>query len=163
MTQFSGRNFRTSTLLRRLFKAPALEKFIESNTAEMALPQFHTYISELCRAAGQVPEQVIRKAAIDRTYGHQLFNGTRKPSRDKVIQLAFGFGLDVDGTQELLKLAQKNALYPRIKRDAAILYCLNKRLDIQETQSVLQALEQTLLGGEEKHGPNPGSGIPEQL
>ena len=30
-----------------------------------------------------VPERVIRAASIDRTYGHQIFNGTRRPSRDK--------------------------------------------------------------------------------
>lgn len=118
----------------------------------MALPGFHTYISELCRESGRVPEQIIRLSAIDRTYGHQLFNGRRRPSRDKVIQLAFGFGLDVDGAQRLLLRAQKSALYPKIRRDAAILYCLNNRKDIFETQSVLLSLGQTLLGGEEKHG-----------
>ena len=45
-----------------------------------------------------------------RNYAYQLFNGTRKPSRDKVIQLAFGFGLSVDDTQELLKVARQAPL-----------------------------------------------------
>lgn len=124
---------------------------MESSADEMTLPRFHEYILQLCRSSGQVPEQVIRRAAIDRTYGHQLFNGTRRPSRDKVVQLAFGFGLDVDGAQQLLRLAGKSALYPRIKRDAAILYCLNEHKDIIETQDILQKLELTLLGGEEKY------------
>jgi hypothetical protein len=146
------KTIRTSALLSRLFKAPDLETFLESNADEMAVPPFHFYILELCRKSEQVPERIIRRAAIDRTYGHQIFNGTRKPSRDKVIQLAFGFGLDVDGAQELLKLARHTALYPRIKRDAVILRCLNEHKDILETQSSLQALGLTLLGGEEKHG-----------
>jgi hypothetical protein len=101
---------------------------------------------------GQVPERVIKLASIERTYGHQLFNGTRKPSRDKVIQLAFGFGLDVDETQELLKIAQKSLLYPKIKRDAVILYCLNNHKSIIQTQSVLETLGVILLGGEERNG-----------
>lgn len=143
---------RTSTLLHKLFKAPDLKTFMESNAEELALPQFHIYISALCKDTGKVPEQIIRRSAIDRTYGHQLFNGRRKPSRDKVIQLAFGFGLDVEGAQELLKLARQTALYPKIKRDAVILRCLNEHKDIIETQNALQALELTLLGGEEKHG-----------
>ncbi len=146
------KTIRTSALLGRLFKAPDLETFLESNADEMTVPLFHFYILELCRKSEQVPERIIRRAAIDRTYGHQIFNGTRKPSRDKVIQLAFGFGLDVDGAQELLKLARHTALYPRIKRDAVILRCLNEHKDIFETQSALQALGLTLLGGEEKHG-----------
>lgn len=138
----------TSALLRRLFNTPDLKEFMECNANEMGIPSFDTYITELCKTSGQVPEQVIKLAAIERTYGHQLFNGTRKPSRDKVIQLAFGLKLDLDDTQKLLQIAQKNPLYPKIKRDAAILYCINNQIDILETQSMLQMLGLTLLGGE---------------
>lgn len=139
---------KTSALLRRLFNTADIETFLESNAAEMELPAFHVHITNLCRTTGQVPEQVIKHAGIERTYGHQLFNGTRKPSRDKVIQLAFGFKMDLDGTQRLLQIAQKSALYPKIKRDAAILYCINHHKDIFETQSVLDAIGLTLLGGD---------------
>ena len=103
-------------MLRRLFNTTDLEKFIERNAGEMEIPSFHAYITNICKSIGQVPEQVIKQAGIERTYGHQLFNGTRKPSRDKVIQLAFGFKLDLDDTQKLLQIAQKSPLYPKIKR-----------------------------------------------
>jgi len=137
---------RTSALLRRLFNTRDLEKFIERNANEMEMPAFHVHITNICKTTGQVPEQIIKQAGIERTYGHQLFNGTRKPSRDKVIQLAFGFKLDLDGTQKLLQIAQKSPLYPKIKRDAAILFCITHHKDILETQSVLDSLGLTLLG-----------------
>ncbi len=138
---------RTSALFRRIFNAKDLEEFMERNAHEMELPAFHDYITNLCKTTGQVPEQVIHRAGIERTYGHQLFNGTRKPSRDKVIQLAFGFKFDVEDTQTLLQIAQKNPLYPKIKRDAAIIYCITHHQDVFETQSVLDSLGLTLLGG----------------
>lgn len=141
-------NSRTSVLLRRLFSTSNIEKFIRNNASEISTPVFHEYISTLCRDQGLVPEQVIKQSAIERTYGHQLFNGTRKPSRDKVIQLAFGFKMIVEDCQKLLQIGQKSLLYPRIKRDAAILYCINHQKDIYETQSVLEILGLTLLGGE---------------
>lgn len=137
---------RTSTLLRKLLSSSDIEQFMECNAGDMEVVPFHVSVNELCQAAGMVPEQVIKRAGIERTYGHQLFNGTRKPSRDKVIQMAFGLQLDIDGTQELLRTAEKNPLYPKIKRDAAILYCLKHKKNIMETQSVLQALDLTLLG-----------------
>jgi len=140
-------NSPTSVLLRRLFSTSNIEKFIKNNSKEWTTPQFHEYISTLCVELDLVPEQVILQSAIERTYGHQLFNGTRKPSRDKAIQLAFGFGMNVEDTQKLLQVGQKNPLYPRIKRDAAILYCINHHKDIYETQSVLEILGLTLLGG----------------
>ena len=136
----------TSDFLRRLFKSPDLEEFIQNHAGEMEAPPFHTYISDICESTGQVPEQVIKRGGIERTYGHQLFNGTRKPSRDKVIQLAFGLGLDTDAAQELLRIAQKSSLYAKLKRDAAILYCIKNKKDFLETQSVLEALGLTLLG-----------------
>jgi len=114
----------------------------------MEQPSLHAYITEMCKTSGKVPEQVIRQADIERSYGHQIFNGTRRPSRDKVIQLAFGLQLDPDKAQKLMRIAQKSTLYPKIKRAAAILYCLDHQKDIHETQSVLQALDLTLLGDE---------------
>jgi hypothetical protein len=152
MTQQNVKKTRTSSLLDKLFKTSNLERFIERNGMDMEIPLFHIYISELCQTMGQVPERVIKLASIERTYGHQLFNGTRKPSRDKVIQLAFGFGLGVDDAQKLLKIAQKSLLYPKIKRDAVILYCLNNQKNIIEAQSVLETLGLSLLGGEERNG-----------
>lgn len=137
---------RTSALLRGLLSTPDLGEYMESNAAEMEILAFHLYLTERCKTTGQIPEQVIKCAGIERTYGHQLFNGTRKPSRDKVLQLAFGLHLNLDETQELLQAAQKNPLYPKIKRDAAIVYCLSHHKEILETQSVLQALGLTLLG-----------------
>ena len=140
----------TSDFLRRLFKTSDLEGFLQRHENELDPPLFHIYISGICEANGLIPEQVIKRANIERTYGHQLFNGTRHPSRDKAIQLAFGLGLDVDAAQRLLQAAQFSPLYPKLKRDAAILYCLEHKLDVLELQSLLQALGLTLLGSRKK-------------
>ncbi len=136
-------DFNTDELLKKLSDA-ALGDFFES---EVPLPAFHDYITGMCRDQNETREHVIKRSGINRTYGHQLFNGTRKPSRDKVIQLAFGFGLDVAQTQQLLKAAQESPLYPRIKRDAAILYCIMHRLDFSKTQKLLGRFHLQTLGG----------------
>jgi hypothetical protein len=139
-------NTGTSGLFKGLSRAKDLDEFLERNQDQLHTPAFHIYITNLCLEANQVPEQVIKRANIERTYGHQLFNGTRKPSRDKVIQLAFGFCLDVDATQNLLRAARKSPLYPKVKRDAVILFCIVHRMDLLETQSILQRLDISLLG-----------------
>lgn len=144
----SKQEIKTSALLNKLSNEPDIEKFLRQNSQILEIPPFDVYITMLSKKIGKVPEQIIKNSAIERTYGHQLFNGTRKPSRDKVIQLAFGFKLNFDETQKLLQIAQKNCLYPKIKRDAAIIYCINHHKDIFETQCVLQSLKLTLLGGE---------------
>ena len=104
------------------------------------------YLRRLCEERDIVPEQVIKKAQIDRTYGHQIFNGTRVPSRDKLIQIAFGFGLTFEETQNLLKSAGKSVLYPKFKRDAAIIFGISHQMDIMEMQYLLTSIEIPLLG-----------------
>ncbi|MEA4896178.1 MAG: hypothetical protein VB064_13110 [Oscillospiraceae bacterium] len=138
---------RTSALFRMLFKTSDIKEFMENNADQLCLPSFSEYITGLCADNGDVPERVIKRANIERSFGHQLFKGTKNPSRDTVLQLAFGFEADVDTAQELLKYAGMSSLYPRVKRDAAIIYCLHKRFSIVEAQNVLHDMKLPLIGG----------------
>lgn len=142
----------TKTLRQRLFKAPSFETFVVEN-AELLTPlSICDYLAGIRRESGLSIGQIVVRSNIDRTYLHQILNGTRKPSRDKLIQLAFGFGLGDDKTQELLKVARMSPLYPRIVRDAAILRCLHDGKRFDETQELLSRMRLTPLGGEDRHG-----------
>lgn len=148
MDQHRNKPNSTTSLFHKILNSKDINEFIENNSGDLEVPAFHAFLSDTCASKGLIPEQVIRNSGIERTYGHQLFNGTRNPSREKVIQLAFGLQLDVEGTQKLLQIAQKSLLYPKIKRDAAIIFCINKKKGFFESQSILESLELTLLGDE---------------
>lgn len=143
-------NASTTSLFHNLFAAESLETFMQNNADELCVPKFHEYISELCRKRGMVPEHILSRGNIESSFGHQLFKGRRNPSRDTVIQFAFGFDADVELAQALLKYAARNPLYPRVKRDAVVLYCLHNHLPIWEAQSVLHTLDLPLIGGSSK-------------
>jgi len=136
----------TDSLMKRLFRTKNLSSFLQQHEKQLETADFCTQLRMLCDERGLVPERVILSAQIDRTYGHQLFNGTRKPSRDKVIQLAFGMGLNIDETQKLLRAAGKSPLYPRLKRDAVILFSLKNGFNAMRTQELLSTYGLTLLG-----------------
>jgi len=144
----SKRKYSTSTLLDGIFKAPALDHFIKEHEDALRIPTLSEYLDALCREKGMIRADAVRRSGLDRSFGFQIFQGTKNPSRDKIIQLAVGFGLDYEGAQALLKVARKSALYPRIKRDAAIIYCLNKHLSLMDTQAVLSGLQAAVLGRE---------------
>lgn len=146
MQEEKGSTLRTSTLFRRLLKADDIKDFIVKNEADLQLSAFHDYIEQLRNERGKKKSDIANSAAIEKAFCNQLFNGTRKPSRDKVIQLAFGLGLDLEGTQKMLQIAQKSPLYPRIKRDAAIIYCIDRFFNIDETQGLLHDLGLQILG-----------------
>lgn len=147
----SKRKVHTSTLLRSLFKTRSLSSYVKRNEASMVNESFSDYLQEMLSEKGVVAEQVINSSGIERTYGHQLFNGTRKPSRDKVLQLAVGFGLSYDETQKLLKMADKSVLYPKVKRDAAVIFALKNGYTILQLQQLLFDEKLTLLGESSKY------------
>ncbi|MGI6174408.1 MAG: hypothetical protein ACOYI8_11030 [Christensenellales bacterium] len=145
----SGR-INTDELLALLFKERDLERFLRRNESAYLTATFSEYLNAWCKKNLQVPEQVIRRANIEKSYGHQLFSGKRNPSRDTVLQLAFGMQADLYQAQEMLRIARRSQLYPRIKRDTVIIYCLHNRISLLDTQIILQDLELPLLGGREK-------------
>ena len=136
----------TSELLKMVFKTKTLNKVFDTSEKNFDLPSFNEYITKLCIDKNEVAEHIIVRSGIERTYGHKIFAGTRNPSRDTVIQLAFGFRLNFDETQQLLKIARMSALYPRVKRDIVLIYCLHNGLSIEQTQMYLNDLNLPILG-----------------
>jgi len=141
--------YSTDSLLSKLAKTDSINRFIKNNDEAM-LPPLHEYLHNLQESKGESAEAIINRADIERSYGHQIFKGTKKPSREKVIQLAFGLELNLPQTQKLLKAAGYGELYPKIKRDAAIIFCLCQRKSVVQTQSILHDLQLKLLGGEKE-------------
>ena len=141
-----GANISTQELWARLFKAPSIGRFLDEHSG-MALPMFSDYIAQLASERGEKHEAVIARAGIERTFGYRLFNGTRNPSRDTVLQIAFGFGLDCDETQQLLKVAGMSPLHPKVKRDAVVAYCLHNGRSLMDVQELLHNNGLPLLGG----------------
>lgn len=151
MTQIGGAvtdrtGISTMELWAKLFKAPTIGSYLEEHSGSV-LPSFSDYITQLCNERGERREAVINRSGLERTFGHRLFSGSRNPSRDTVLQLAFGFGLSTDEAQQLLKVAQASALHPKVKRDAVIAYCLHNGIALLDAQKVLYENGLPLLGG----------------
>ena len=135
----------TNTLLKKLVNGKSLQGVLDSEARTFAEIPLSEYLRGLREERDMVPEQVIKKAQMDRTYGHQLCNGTRNPSRDKLIQLSRGFELSLEETQTLLKKAGKSMLYPKIKRDAACIYGISHGMNVMELQELLLSVDVPLL------------------
>jgi len=140
----------TDELLKLLFKERSLEQFLQRNESAYLSLSFSDYLSAWCKAHREIPEKIIRRANLEKSFGHQLFNGKRNPSRDTVIKLAFALQSDVAQAQEMLKIARKSILYPRIKRDTVIIYCLHNRISLIDTEIILEDLGLPILGGRDQ-------------
>ena len=137
----------TEEMWSRLFASPDIDSYLAGGAEDERLPSLSEYITKLCEARGEKPEQVLKRSNIESSYGHRLFTGKRHPSRDTVLQLAFGFGMDVAEAQQLLKVARMARLHPKVKRDAVIAYCLHNGSSAVDTQHVLFDNGLPLIGG----------------
>lgn len=98
---------------------------------------FVSYLNSLIRASALSNAKIISLSNIERTYYYQILNGTRTPGKDKVVALALVLKLDLEKTNRLLKLSKNASLYPKIKRDAVIMYCLGNKYDVYKTNLYL--------------------------
>ncbi len=141
----------TGALLNRIFACGDFHSFVRENRDALCVPSFQAQVAAYLTTKGMTKERLIEKSGIERVYGYQLLSGARAPGRDKVVQLCIGLGLNVEESQHLLMAARRPALYPRIERDAALLYALRRGYDMFQTQELLHERGATLLGKGAKH------------
>ncbi|MCM1299399.1 MAG: helix-turn-helix domain-containing protein [Firmicutes bacterium] len=103
---------------------------------------FHEKLFQLSEQHGVNAAQLGKKALLSRSFSYQIFSGERIPQRDIILRIAIVLELDIADTQRLLCLASRGGLYPKVKRDAIIIYCLKNNFDIYKTDELLVGLEQ---------------------
>lgn len=114
----------TEELLEELLAAPDPARFVAAH--KIRARSLSGYLQQLLDEKGLVRAAVIREAGLNETFGYQIFMGQRNPSRNKVLQLVFAMGLSLKEANRLLQAAGTNELYCKNRRDAIIIFCLNK-------------------------------------
>ncbi len=135
----------TEELLHELQKAEDVFAFTRENEEEMEALSLTEQLEQLLKKYEKQKKDVIKAADMDTTYGYQIFDGRKKPRRDKLIQLTFGFPLTVEEANKVLRAAGVSDLYVRCKRDTICMYCLQQKMTVDECNALLyQAGEETL-------------------
>lgn len=87
--------------------------------------------------------------SISKSYGYQLLRGERTPGRDILLRTALVLRLSLKETQRLLAMGSCGALYPRVRRDAAVIFALNQHMTLLETEDLLASLHERSLYAKE--------------
>ena len=126
----------TEDLLKTLLRTDEYSQFQELK--DNGIVSLAEHLDALLDQKETSKAEVIYRARLDTVYGYQIFNGTRKPSRDKLLQLAFGFPLTYKETLTLLKIAGVGSLYVRRRRDSIIIFALNKGFSLEQLNELLE-------------------------
>ena len=102
----------TEELLQDLLSSSSPELFLEQN--DISKRSLSEYLQQLLREKNLERAKVVRKAGINETFGYQIFKGTRKASRNKILQLIFAMNLSLKEADRLLQVSGNNELYPKV-------------------------------------------------
>lgn len=135
----------TEDLLDELRSSPSADDYLAGHpTSTRSLSQ---YLCELLDDRGLERKDVIREAGLDSTYGYQLFVGQRSnPSRDKTLALAFALRCSLRETERLLRAAGASRLYVKERRDAIIVFCLDRHATLAKTNETLYSMGEATIG-----------------
>jgi len=127
----------TDELRHEISQSSDILDYLEKNRTEMNLGSLPEYLDEWLSKKNVTKADVVKRSNLNKAYVYQIFLGKKYPSRDKVIAIAFGLGLDADETQTLLKQAGYRELYPRDPRDTLLLFAIEHRKNIIEANELL--------------------------
>lgn len=95
------------------------------------------YLQALLAEKGLRRIDVIHDADLNETFGYQIFMGQRKPSRNKILQIALAMKLTLKETNRLLQAGEANSLYCKDRRDAIIVFCIEKHYPLHKVNEEL--------------------------
>ena len=125
----------TEGLLDELLSAPNPEAYLDSHDfGERTLSE---YLQRLLEEKHLERAQVVRMANLNETFGYQIFKGERNPSRNKVLQIAFAMALSLRETNRALSAAGVNSLNCKNRRDAIIIFCIDRGCSLQKVNEEL--------------------------
>ncbi len=135
----------TKDLFCALKETRHIDEFIQNHEAEMTEVRLSAYLYELVDRAGLTIPLIIDKASIGKSLAYQIFNGKRTPNRNLLLRIALVLKLNLEDTQRLLRIARRGELYPRIQRDAAIIFCIEHNYSLIDTNELLENLGEAIL------------------
>lgn len=139
----------TRELMELLLGRDSFDNVLRQSEGSMQPPALEDFLDQKRKQRKMTIPQVMIASGLSKTYIYQLFEGKRSAGRNTALRIAFGMQLTVEETQHLLILSGNSVLYPKRRRDAALIYALNKHSTLLETERFLEELgEDSLYEGE---------------
>lgn len=107
------------------------EDFNEELIKENIRPELPDFLSAAMERAGITRSKLIFLLSLDRSYGYQILNGTRVPTREYLIRIGLLLGLSIEDFQRMLNIAERPSLYVKNMLDAKVFYAIKHKMDYE--------------------------------
>lgn len=91
-----------------------------------------SYFKAILAKKGMSIADMQKESGIDRTYIYQIMDGSKNPTKDKIVAMAIACRMTLPECQRALEIADTGILYAKSRRDALIIYAINNKMSIME-------------------------------
>lgn len=135
----------TDELLAEIKESTEIKSFLAENDEYIKNLTLTQYLDILIEEKNITRKEVINNSELNYTYGYQILNGTRKPTKDKLLQICFGMKATPDEANRILVLANAGGLYSKNRRDCVIIFALEKKLSLTQANELLYELNEEII------------------
>lgn len=114
-----------------------LSKFLEDNKKSLDSYNALRFFESCWIKYGFVTQaQVIKRSELGHNAYHYL-DGRKKLTRNRAICLSLAVGMDIDETNTFLQYLGLAQLYVRNSRDVMLIYAINQKMSVHDTNTML--------------------------
>ncbi|MCD8013034.1 MAG: hypothetical protein LUG99_07650 [Lachnospiraceae bacterium] len=127
----------TSQLLSIIKKSNDFSEVTNTYHNQEEEPIFCHFLYHTMQKHDKAPTDVIVESGIERSYFYHVLSGQKTPGRNMVLRICLCLSATLTETNQLLRLARQGILYPKVKRDAAIIFAIEKKYSMQQANQLL--------------------------
>lgn len=114
-----------------------LDRFLSENQDIFASQKMAELFAEMIQTKKMSKAELARRARTSEMYLYQVLGGKRIPTRDRFLCFCISLGYDVNETRTLLKRGGYADLYAKDRRDAIILFALERNWSLTKLNDIL--------------------------
>lgn len=128
----------TDELLGEIKSAGSVDSYLDDNAESISSQKVSEMLEAMLKEKSLIKSEVIERSEVSQVYAYQIFSGVKEaPSRDKILALLIAMAISLDEVQSFLKLSGYPFLYAKHKRDSIIIFCIQNRKTVVETNNEL--------------------------
>ena len=139
----------TSQLLSIIKKSGRFSEVTEAFHDKEEEPVFCHFLYRLMDKHQLTPKDIISKSGIERSYFYHILSGQKTPGRNIILRICLCMSATLNETNQLLRLANQGTLYAKVRRDAAIIFAIEKKYTMEQTNRFLMEEQELPLYKEE--------------
>ena len=133
---------------------PLLEEYLKSSNTfafykddyaeELITIPPHQYLNEKMTQKGLQIADVYTRSGLE-SYCYRIFTGNRRPSRDVLLRIILSLEMELEEAQETLRVFEYARLDARQYRDAAIMFGIGKKMNVEQLNDLLAEIDENTL------------------